>query len=233
MRRPAVLACVLAGAVAVLATIVWAAASGPHAAIQGGHVASTRTAAATPTPLTPKRHDFGARNTGYQAPTSTLDLSWVGEVLEVVVIVAFLAGLAMLARAAAERLRARTTGERIDADFDVLPGEARDRLRRRTDDLHAVLEHGSVRNAVVAVWLGFEDSVQAAGIEADPAETSTQLVTRVLHRLDVDPRAVGTLASLYHEARFSSHDLPETARDRARAALRVIDADLADPVEAR
>jgi hypothetical protein len=51
-------------------------------------------------------------------------------------------------------------------------------------------------------------------------------VIRFLHTLDVDPRPVAELARLYHEARFSSHDLAPDARSRAQAALEGIRQDL-------
>ena len=52
-----------------------------------------------------------------------------------------------------------------------------------------------------------------------PAETATEFVVRFLHTLDVDPRPVATLAALYHEARFSTHELPADARTRAERRL--------------
>jgi hypothetical protein len=64
-----------------------------------------------------------------------------------------------------------------------------------------------------------EQTAADAGVERRPAETATEFVVRFLHTLDVDPRPVATLARLFHEARFSSHDLPADARERARAAL--------------
>ncbi len=79
----------------------------------------------------------------------------------------------------------------------------------------------------MACWLRLEESVAACGVTPRPAETSTELVTRVLRSLDVDPRSVATLARLYREARFSDHVLGEDGRDQARAALRTLSEDLA------
>ena len=66
----------------------------------------------------------------------------------------------------------------------------------------------------------------AAGLPRSRHETSAEFVVRVLHRLDLDPRAIGELAALYREARFSDHQLGEEARERARAALERLHADL-------
>ena len=49
---------------------------------------------------------------------------------------------------------------------------------------------------------------------------------RALHTLDLDPRAIGSLAALYREARFSEHELGEAARDDARSALQRLRDDL-------
>jgi hypothetical protein len=47
-----------------------------------------------------------------------------------------------------------------------------------------------------------------------------------LHTLDLDPRAIGELSHLYREARFSEHELDETARTTARSALQQLHSDL-------
>jgi hypothetical protein len=71
-----------------------------------------------------------------------------------------------------------------------------------------------------------EETAANVGIPRLPAETATELVMRFLHTLNVDPRPVARLAELYHEARFSTHDLPADARQRAEQALAAIHADL-------
>jgi hypothetical protein len=91
----------------------------------------------------------------------------------------------------------------------------------------AAVETGGPRDGIVACWLRLQDSVAACGVPLRPAETSSELVTRVLRALDVDPRAVAGLARLYREARFSDHVLGEESREQARAALRSISHDLA------
>lgn len=84
------------------------------------------------------------------------------------------------------------------------------------------LRDGEARNAIVACWLRMEDDVARAGLPKDPAETSTEYTTRVLSSWSRGPSAVGDLAALYREARFSVHELNEGHRERALAALQAI-----------
>ena len=60
-----------------------------------------------------------------------------------------------------------------------------------------------------------------------PSDTAAEFVQRTLRSLDLDPRAIASLASLYREARFSEHPVGEDARAAARAALETLHADLA------
>lgn len=102
----------------------------------------------------------------------------------------------------------------------------REAMRRDRELYDAALAGSDVRNAIVACWVLLEETAAKVGIPRLPAETATELVVRFLHTLDVDPRPVATLAKLYHEARFSSHELPADARTRAEQALADIHADL-------
>ena len=89
------------------------------------------------------------------------------------------------------------------------------------------LAHGEPRNAIVAAWLQLEDDVAAAGWPRYAAETPAEYTGRVLAAAGLAPDAVHTLASLYREARFSSHHLGEAERERATAALRAVHDSLA------
>lgn len=98
--------------------------------------------------------------------------------------------------------------------FDV-PRE----LAAAADHLGALLRQGSPRNAIVACWVALEAAVERSGLGHHPAETSTELTTRVLAHYSVDQHAIDELAALYREARFSVHDLDEHDRDLAASAL--------------
>ena len=83
----------------------------------------------------------------------------------------------------------------------------------------AALLDGAPRNAIVQCWLQLERDVAAAGLRRDPADTSLEFTERVLARYAVDSEAIDDLAARYREARFSDHQLDESARDAALAAL--------------
>jgi hypothetical protein len=104
----------------------------------------------------------------------------------------------------------------------------RDRARQQE-----ALAWSDVRNGIVACWVMFEQAAAESHVEKQPAETASAFVIRFLHLLDVDPRAVGELAQLFLEARFSSHPLPSDARARAESALAAIHQDLAGTGAAR
>ncbi len=131
-------------------------------------------------------------------------------------------------RLVVQRLSRELPDKQLVLDLDPLPvveagREAMRRDRERYDD---ALAGSDVRNGIVACWVLLEETAAKVGIPRRPAETATELVVRFLHTLDVDPRPVATLAKLYHEARFSTHELPVDARTRAEQALADIHADL-------
>ena len=126
------------------------------------------------------------------------------------------------------RLARELPDKQLVLDLDPLPdAEAgREAMRRDRELYDAALAGSDVRNGIVACWVLLEETAAEVGVPRLPAETATELVVRFLHTLDVDPRPVATLAKLYHEARFSTHELPADARTRAEQALADIHADL-------
>lgn len=138
-------------------------------------------------------------------------------VLQVVLIAAAVALLISLWN---RRPRLQWRKARPPEDFDVLDDLARlvaaDAAAQRT-----LLAVGTPRNAIVACWLRLEALTAEAGFERDPADTSEEFTSRILHQFAIDPFAVDRLAGLYREARFSSHPMGEA--DRA-AAIDTLDA---------
>ena len=163
---------------------------------------------------------------------AVVDLSWLSRLLAWTV----LAGLVvLLARALARGVprawqrRWRPPPRPETVDFEVLPTDSlRDALAEDDEGRRELVERGEVREAIVACWLRLEEVVARCGVVRRPVETATELVTRVLQALDVDPRAVAALAALYQEVRFSSHALGEDSRAAARAALEALQRDLPD-----
>ena len=91
---------------------------------------------------------------------------------------------------------------------------------------HAALRRGSPRNAIVECWLRLEAAVEAAGVPRQPADTSTELIQRVLTNRQVEATAIAELAALYREARFSDHAMTEDARTAAIELLDTVHAGL-------
>ncbi len=157
----------------------------------------------------------------------TLDLSWLGDQIAWAVFLGTLVALAAVGRMMWQR-RWRPPPPAPVADFDVLPArQIADRLTEDAQAQRAAIAEGEPRNGIVRCWLLLQDSIAAAGLPPGPSETSTEFTVRVLHALDLDPRAIERLARLYREARFSRHPLGEDARAQALTALDALHADLA------
>jgi hypothetical protein len=208
-----------------LLVLLWAATAGPSAVLSPSGRRLTfdspqDTPSASVTSTAP-----GSRADPRDAP-QTLDLHWLGDLLAWAVVIAFGVGL-LVALGLAWRNRWRRPEAAPVVAFDVLP--AAEVARVLADDLDSHIDAvtgGAPRDAIVRCWLRLEESVAAAGLPRRPFETSAEFTVRVLHRLDLDPRAIGALAALYREARFSEHELDEGARTAAREALELLHEDL-------
>jgi hypothetical protein len=130
------------------------------------------------------------------------------------------------------RMRSRTVTRRPLTALPAVPDE----LVETSDARLALLRSGEPRNAIVACWVDLEDSASAAGLPRHPAETAAEYTVRVLHTWDVAPAALGGLAELYREARYSRHPVTEEHRARAVDRLTTVHRDLqrvADEAAAR
>ena len=154
--------------------------------------------------------------------------AWLQEVLGFALLLAGLWISVVVLRFVALRLTRQLPEEQLVLDLDPLPDveAGREAVRRDRDRLDATLAGSDVRNGIVACWVLLEETAAQVGVTRRPAETATEFVVRFLHTLDVDPRPVAALAALFHEARFSTHELPADARLRAESALAGIHADL-------
>lgn len=94
------------------------------------------------------------------------------------------------------------------------------------EQARVVLSTGQPRSAIVACWMQLERDFATAGWPRADAETSAEYVERILGEVSVDPGAIGDLAGLYREARFSNHALLDTDRARAHEALTRVEAGL-------
>lgn len=225
-----------AGLAIALLMLLWAATSGPGQVVAGGPHAQTAVPTSTATPPTPPA---AQRSPSQRQPPprsgSALDLSWLGELVEA----ALLLGAGWLAwvgvRAVRDRMLEREHPTRIAARFDVVPDPVAvvERVACDREEHLDRLAEGTPRNGIVRCWVLFEDEAGDLGVGPLPTETPTEFLTRFLHLLDVDPRPPGRLAQLYHEARFSTHELTEAHREAARQAVLSLHRDLALVAPAR
>jgi hypothetical protein len=137
------------------------------------------------------------------------------DVLIAILIAAFLT-IAFLA------WRHRRRGTRLWAapEPDEPPDLTEDELARAVESgLSALREYADAKLAIIRCYLAMEASLAAAGAEREAAETPDELLARAV-AADLVPRPpASALTALFYEARFSSHDLPDSARDQAEGAL--------------
>jgi hypothetical protein len=150
--------------------------------------------------------------------------SWVGSVLHVIAIGAFASALLLGAYASYQLMPSvrgwrRSRSKHREPFGDPLPDSRGDPVRIDADAARASLLEGPARNAIVACWIQLEDDVAAAGLPRHPAETSSEYVERVIGESSIDGAPITELATLYREARFSTHDLEFESRIRAAEAL--------------
>ncbi|MEO5709863.1 MAG: DUF4129 domain-containing protein, partial [Nocardioidaceae bacterium] len=205
--------------------LVWAATTGPVGMLHGS---GRRFVFKPPPPVTTPPSE--GPTTGNLRETTrnveqVADLSWVGDLIATTVLLAVCAAVFLGLRQL--WLRRWQAPERPpELEFDALPDRLVEAL---SGDLVAqleVVEQGDARNGIVACWLRLQEIVGDAGLPARASETSAEFVVRTLKALDLDPQAIGTLAALYREARFSEHDMGEDRRTTARTALQALHQDL-------
>jgi hypothetical protein len=222
-RRAVLTAIVSVAALLVAAVLVWAATTGPVGVVgelprsESGNVllGSDQPAPAEDTA------DDPSPNESADPLGDGPDVDWLADLFTFLLLLGALWVAALALRQLVTRLARDDTEEQPDLDvtFTADAAVAREALARDRERHEAALAGGDIRNGVVACWVLLEEAAAAAGFPRRPSETPTEFVVHVLHALDVDPRPVAELAGLYHEARFSSHQLSDGARARAEAAL--------------
>lgn len=213
-----------------LLVLLWSAATGPVRVFgsAGREIQIGPTALPSPSPSpspTPDPQEELRRR--FEEPGASYDLQWIGDLI-VWTLMLVVTVLAVTAVVWLWRHRWTPPEREPVEEFEVLPevGAVSAAIARDVASHETALQQGTPRDAIVRCWMRLEESVAAVGLPRAPWETSAELTLRVLHTLDVDPRAIGTLGRLYREARFSEHELGEDARASALAALRQLHADL-------
>lgn len=213
----------VAGAV-LLATMLfaWAATQG-HGQVFAGD-GGDRMSVSQPTQTADPQDGEPTRETDRSSDDSgpTHDLSWIGVLVQVLLLGALAALAGRLGWLAWRRVRERERRAREpDADFEVLTAPeavARDLVAGAGEQLD-LLQGGEPRNGIVAAWERFERLATQHGMAPERAETSSEFTLRVLELVEADRGAVQRLAELFREARFSDHPITEDHRHRAAEAL--------------
>lgn len=133
-------------------------------------------------------------------------VSWIPLVVVAVLVVA-----AVMAYVVAERRSSR--GRRSEHE---LAEQLAHVLDDTLDDLRA---EADPRRAIVAAYARLERVLAANGAPRLASETADEYLPRVLHDLDIDPVAIGRLADLYREAKFSQHEVGPAMKEQAIGAL--------------
>ena len=219
------------GACLLVILVGWAALIGPSQVFTGpGPLPSSETTTTSEAPIeeveATDREDIERRE--YGTATSII-ANVIGGAIQLVCLLGMMFVAYLLSRRAVRAWQLRRHFDAPEsADFETLEGGHPHRVRRAmatdADEQLRLLSEGAPRNAIVACWHRFEVQAVEAGLPRHPWETSAEFALRMLERADVDAAAVSRLLDLYREARFSKHDLDESDRAAAGAALRDIQA---------
>ena len=80
--------------------------------------------------------------------------------------------------------------------------------------------------AIIACYLAMETSLAGAGAPRGAAETPDELLARAVASQLIHRPAAAALTRLFYEARFSTHELPQSALEEALAVLDAISAEV-------
>jgi hypothetical protein len=215
----------VAAASFMLLMIMLAARSGPHSLIHGQFHGSPG-----------ESHGYGsgqirlpgaAAGGAGQSGSGARYFHFAGRFIGFLVYACVAVGIYLLVRLLVRELMGRfrpAPPAQAEVDFDVLesPERVADAIVDDAADQLALLLGGAPRNAIVACWDRFEEQGERVGVARQPWETSSEYTIRLLDLVRADPAAVARLERLYHEARFSEHEIDESRRDSAVEALEAI-----------
>jgi hypothetical protein len=89
--------------------------------------------------------------------------------------------------------------------------------------LQAVDERARPTDAIIAAWVGLEESAADAQLTRGVSETPSEFALRIITRRDGIGSAAHELLDLYERVRFGGHVADEGDRTAARKALRAIE----------
>jgi uncharacterized membrane protein len=114
----------------------------------------------------------------------------------------------------------------IPRTFRELADEGEELQRAVESGRWALRTVDNARAAIIACYVAMEASLAGAGTARGAAETPDELLERAAAAGLVHGGAASRLTSLFYEARFSTHEMPPSARESAREALDELSADL-------
>ncbi|MEU2778577.1 DUF4129 domain-containing protein [Streptomyces sp. NPDC007162] len=117
----------------------------------------------------------------------------------------------------------------VQATYETLDDE-QERLARAVDSgRRALLDGTDARAAVIACYAAMEESLADSGVARRASDSPQDLLERAVARGLPNGAAAAALTGLFREARYSTHPMDVSHRDRAAAAL----AEIADGLRSR
>jgi hypothetical protein len=213
----------------MLLLIMFAARTGPQRIVHGNLHDPNFLRPVSPSfslnPIPPSRVGHG--NGLFHSNRILTALAWVIKV-GAILVVAWLLYRGVRRLRDMVRWRRRPPPKAVNVEFDVLddPEPLADEIRSDAALQLELLFGGTPRNAIVACWDRFEEQAERVHVARRPWETSSEFTMRLLDAVSADSAAVARLERLYHEARFSAHEIDESRRESAVEALQAIHASL-------
>jgi len=168
------------------------------------------------------------------APGSDSTLLIIGIVLALIIVtmlvVLLIWGIRLLLTAWRNRPLRRQQGAEVDAEVQGadVPGETEPDapvVRRGIAAARTAVDaHADPTDAIVAAWLGLEETAADSGIGRALSETQVEFTLRMLLRRPGIEEPAGDLLRLYESVRFGGRIATETERTAAARALMLIEA---------
>lgn len=138
--------------------------------------------------------------------------------------------LALVWQAVRDQVTVRRTGSQKVTERHAAPDAepVRAAVAAGLDDL--ALDGTDPRSAVIACWLRLERAAASAGTPRERSDTPADLVARMLAQHQVSGPVLDRFAEVYRRARYAPEEVGEAMREEARAALRLLHAELTGEV---
>lgn len=157
----------------------------------------------------------------------------IGFIFLALAAVAVIFVLIILARALARAWRDRplpaqdgasTAFDLQEPPIDTAPEVEAPVIRRGIQGALRSIDEGPIpTDAIIAAWVGLEESAADAGMSRGVSETPSEFALRIITRRSGISDVARELLGLYERVRFGGHAADETDREAARIALRRMD----------